>query len=532
MEKGYREMWRCKFIVLLLMPMPIFSLAPEPGLQKKSGKGNHFIVNTVLLSEETTIEQKQDFIDMNAWNAKGTVHENGVVQLDYGSGVSSWSCAGPDAKTKLSQAGASRTRFKTTEEINGVSITHIQTRQFFPMIARFLRKFRIKKYVMTHPLLRTGVCDLDNAIINEILLGGEKRINRLMKDYKYKVFSNGGSIYLLLDDVIGNEISVLRFDGVIESTERHQRGPGRAVKMFTNGPSIFNVEQSKDGGWLDYGDAKREFEMSAIAGSDEPLALGRYSFGNRGFVVSGVKFDDLRFALSGHGLFYENRINGHSDKIDAKATLKEIGKLVRGFHTMGIIHGSLSISNVGLVDPEMDGSIIIRGWSKGFQLSIDASPQFRAGWAFVDLSYFLEAFSKLEQGGVDGAQFTSKLLEGYFNGYAPRHVIAECSSPMFATKMGWLNSGGLSIPDIFPMTYNYLLMTELNEWGLNLEETKDERSFTVDMQKADREKTNKDDDDDDMDIDGGSMPGDNTPSSLGRLIRRKFNFIKNLKKSS
>jgi hypothetical protein len=103
---------------------------------------------------------------------------------------------------------------------------------------------------------------------------------------------------------------------------------------------------------------------------------------------------------------------------------------------------------------------------------------------------------------------------------------------MFATKIGWLKSGGLSIPGLFPMTYDYLLMTELNEWGLQLEETKDDRSFTVDMQKADREKTNKDDDDDDMDIDGGSMSGYDTPSSLGRLIRRKFNFIQNLKKSS
>ncbi len=488
-----------------LVPVVLHALAPEPGLQKKSGKSNNFVVIASCLTIENGRKVDKDWFDKNIYNATGKVHENGVVELRYGGGLRSYSVAGGNAKIRLRQAGALFPKAKITEKVGDKEITHVQTAPLFARFINFINNYKRLPYVEIHPLNKSEFCKLDIEIIDDILTANRYLINKRIKDHRFKVFANGNTVYMLLENYMKGGYVCLRFEGVLSKQKRFSKTKQiPLIRMHEEGPFLSYVKTNDKKGALSIQELNNDFDFTGHIGKDKPLAVGRYKYTDKGFSVFAMKNDDIRLLIDGRLVIAENRINMKAEflGVNGKFLFNELGRYVRGMHSMGFIHGNLKVANIGIDESRIP---ILRGMTESFQLPVDTTIRERAGWAFVDLAGVIGDFSRMMAHGIETDNHTIKFLEGYFGIPIPNSVIAECVSYEFYRKSLLAQDNQISISEMFPNLYNLLLSIETKEWGLDIEETIDERAFTIDSNYSEHAEWEKNDDDlDDDDWSGGS----------------------------
>lgn len=495
--------------LFFLGPIALHALAPEPGLYKKSGKSNNFVVVASCLTLENGGKVDKDWFDKNIYNATGKVHKNGVVELRYGGGLRSYSVAGGNAKIRLRQAGALFPKAKITEKAGNKEITHVQTAPLFARFTNTIKNFKRLPYVAIHPLDKSEFCKLDIEILDDILTGDQYLINKRIKDHRFKVSRNGDTVYILLENNMKGGYVCLRIEGVFSRRKRFFKTERITkqipiIRMYEEGPFLSYVQSNDKKGSFSIEELKSDFEFTGHIGKDKPVAVGRYKYTNHGFAVFAMKDDDIRLIIDGRLVIAENRINRKTDflGINGKILFNELGRYVRGMHSMGLIHGNLNVHNVGI---DTSRTPILRGMTESFQLPVDTTIRERAGWAFVDLAGIIGDFSRMMAHGIQTDNHTIKFLEGYFGIPIPSSVINECVSYEFYRKLLLSQDNQTSIPEMFPNLFKLLLSIETKEWGLDFEETIDERAFSIDSSYSKHAEWEKNDDDfDDDDWSGGS----------------------------
>lgn len=491
------------------MPFALHALAPEPGLKKKGGKSNNFVIVASCLTLEKGGKVDKDWFDKNIYNAIGKIHKNGVVELRYGGGLRSYSVAGTNAKIRLRQAGALFPKAKITEKVGDKEITHVQTAPLFARFINSIKNYKRLPYVEIHPLDKSEFCKLDIEILDDVISGDQSLINKRIKDNRFKVFRNGDTVYILLENYMKGGYVCLRIEGACSQRNRffkRERMPKQIplIRMYEEGPFLSYIKTNDVKGSFSTEELKNDFEFTGHIGKDKPVSVGRYKHTDTGFAVFAMKDDDIRLIIDGRLIIAENRVNKKAEFLGAngKILFNELGRYLRGMHSMGFIHGNLRVHNVGT---DMSRVPILRGMTESFQLPVDTTVRERAGWAFVDIAGIIGDFSRMMAYGIKADNHTIKFLEGYAGIPIPGNVVNECVSYDFYRKLLISKDKEISIPEMFPNLYNFLLSIETKEWGLDFEETIDERAFSIDSRYSKHAEWEKNDDDfDDDDWSGGS----------------------------
>ena len=85
--------------VINAIPCVLYALSPPQMFDKKDGSTNHFAVTTVLLSlHEGERNEMSTWLDSVVSNGKSSISKGGVIKIEYGNGVRSYSSMGNNLK--------------------------------------------------------------------------------------------------------------------------------------------------------------------------------------------------------------------------------------------------------------------------------------------------------------------------------------------------------------------------------------------------------------------------------------------------
>ena len=193
-------------------------MSQRPLFSKKDGKTNNAVVDIVALSLDNGGHVEKKWLDPLLSNATSRIHDNGVVELRYASGLRSYSVAGKEPKTRFKQAGALFPKGWIKENVGGTEITHVQTRPILDRISKAYRKYLPLKYAFKFEMEMSLIEQLDQFLLEMILSGSPDDLAYMLKEYPHKVSVEsqvGRTVYLKLDNPITNGVSILRVKGVM-----------------------------------------------------------------------------------------------------------------------------------------------------------------------------------------------------------------------------------------------------------------------------------------------------------------------------
>lgn len=204
--------------LVAFIPWSLWALSQRPLFSKKDGKTNNAVVDMVALSLDNGGHVEKKWLDPLLSNATSRIHDNGVVELRYASGLRSYSVAGKEPKTRFKQAGALFPKGWIKENVGGTEITHVQTRPILDRISKAYRKYLPLKYAFKFEMEMSLIEQLDQFLLEMILSGSPDDLAYMLKEYPHKVSVEsqvGRTVYLKLDNPITNGVSILRVKGVM-----------------------------------------------------------------------------------------------------------------------------------------------------------------------------------------------------------------------------------------------------------------------------------------------------------------------------
>lgn len=471
--------WICSFIVAFI-PWTLWALSQQPLLSKKDGKTNNFAVNVTVMALDNGIPVEKRWLDNVLFNSVSHIHDNGVVELRYPSGLRSYSVAGKEPKTRFLQAGAIfPKRGWIKEEVNGTPIYHIQTAPILDRIKVKIHKLTPIDYELVEPISGyENLSQLDQYLLDLILSGDPDDREYLLKEYPHKFAiesATGRTAYLKLDNFLPGSITHLRIKGCMPQRGWFRRlkthlTSDRIIKMVGDIPTIVkSINTMTPLGTMTYASAKNEFIAAQHFGGDEPLALGKYRLRHRNqstsFVIYGMTEEDHRIKCEGRNNVWLNNITHEMEPMghEGPAFFRSVGQHLRGSHAMGLIHRAFHLGNIGYTMSGQTKIPVFKDLEDAFRLDIKTSIYERAGWMFNDVAWPIHQWAMAMEPGIESEDYARQFLEGYFDGYVSKDVVNECISPLFARKMDAMAEGPLDIPDQFPHLYRAILSKEVME---------------------------------------------------------------------
>ena len=475
--------WICSVIVAFI-PWTLWALSQQPLLSKKDGKTNNFAVNVTVMALDNGIPVEKRWLDNVLFNSVSRIHDNGVVELRYPSGLRSYSVAGKEPKTRFKQAGAIfPKRGWIKEEVNGTPIYHIQTAPILDRIKVKIHKLTPIDYELVEPISGyENLSQLDQYLLDLILSGDPDDREYLFKEYPHKFAiesPTGRTAYLKLDNFLPGGITHLRIKGCMPQRGWFRRlkthlTSDRIIKMVGDIPTIVKtINTNVPSGTMLMTSAKNEFTAGLHFGGDEPMALGRYKIRHRnkqtGFVIYGMTEEDNRIKCEGRNNVWLNNITHEMEPMghEGPAFFRSVGQHLRGSHAMGLIHRAFHLGNIGHTMSGPTKVPVFKDLEDAFRLDIKTSIYERAGWMFNDVAWPIHQWSMAMEPGIESEDYARQFLEGYFDGYVSKDVVNECISPLFARKMDAMAEGPLDIPAQFPHLYRAILTKELMETGIH-----------------------------------------------------------------
>lgn len=462
--------------LIVTPPRPAAPLVNEPMLSKKSAKGNVAVVSAVAIALERGDQVDTTAMNQLIYNGVGTIHKNGVVELRFpASGLRSYSAAGKNARIRIKQVGALFPFMSDpfVDTVTGVQITHVQS---FPMADRVRSRIRRatakspgKKWVVELPK-SVVMSPIDNHLMTVITSGAGYALDYVLETYPHKVTADrdSGTVYLDLDNPTAYGVSALRFRGVVPKRDWLFRkaktiAPRMAVRLVDGIHTVVKTIEEEPKGTLWADAALNEYVVGSNFYGDIPLAVGKtgaFTWGKpTGFVVYGMRDDDTRAGINGRRTILRNPVSNESDPIgtDGPAFFRFLGRFLSGAHEMNLIHGSLGLDLVGVVDWARMIPIL-KDFDHAVHLKVNVSPQEKALWMFLDVAGIVSEWSRAEGERFDSDNFTRDFLIGYFGHYVPTGVRQECLSPEFARRMDSVSVGQrLDVPAVFPHIYTALI---------------------------------------------------------------------------
>ena len=164
------------FILISYIPCVLYALAPPQMFDKKDGATNHFAVTTVLLSlHEGDRNEMSTWLDSVVSNGKSSISKGGVIKIEYGNGVRSYSAMGKNLKWRLFLAGAWFKKAQIVEVVDGHEITHVQT---YPIHARIRNWFDANiaaDYKLNSDVWLADLNDMDHRLARGIMSGDRRK---------------------------------------------------------------------------------------------------------------------------------------------------------------------------------------------------------------------------------------------------------------------------------------------------------------------------------------------------------------------
>lgn len=470
-------------LAAMLIPWNMWALSQRQLFARKDGKTNNIAVDVAILALEKGVKVEKGWLDPLLYNATSVIHANGVVELRYASGFNSYSVAGSKSHIKFKQAGALFPKGWFKEDIGGTTITHVQTSRFFDRFAAAIKKLFPLSYKWDTPVEYYELSQMDKFLLDMILSGNEDDREYMLKNYGHKVSipnPMGDTIYLTLDNPIKNNITILRCRGVMPRRKLFGRvmtsfSIRRNIEMLDGVPILeLDIDRNAPVGTFHLDLMKNECEASVHFGGDHAFNFGKYKMnfknGKAGFSVFGMEGDDIRLGISGKNTTMSNAISKDISLVDDSEHLLfyEMGKRLRGLHTVGIIHGNLNLESVGLRESYGRKLPIFRDLENAFRMTVDTEIYERSAWLFLDLVGPLSQWSRAMSPGVYVGKHAEEFLNGYFDGQVSKAVLWECVSSNFSKKYDAIADRNLKIQEEFPHLYNALLSLELSD-GLDYE---------------------------------------------------------------
>lgn len=464
-------------LVGLMLPICSWALSQEQMFNKKDGKTNNFAVNVAVLSIEEGHTVEKEWLDKQLYNSVSRIHENGVVELRFPSGLRSWSVAGKEPKTRFKQAGAIfPKRGWIKEDVNGTPIYHIQTAPILEKIRATFHKLRPVNYKYIERQVMGNISELDEFIIALVLSGDPKDREQLLKEYPHKVYiesPSGRTVYVRLDNPLRDGASILRCKGVMPKRNILGRlstyiTSDREIHMVGGVPTVrktLNINTPV--GTMPLESAKNEYAGSFHFGGDDALAIGSYNLRHRnkksGFVIYGMTGDDYRIMCAGRNNFWRNNITNEVDKLgsDGPQFFKSAGRMLREAHSMGLIHKGFHLGNIGFTMSGTQKIPVFKDLEDAFRLEIGGNAYERAGWMFLDVSWPLSQWARAMEPGIDSENYARQFLEGYLGGFVSKEIVYECITPLFARKLDQMEYHDVDIPEEFPHLFNAILSKEV-----------------------------------------------------------------------
>lgn len=461
-----------------MFPIESWALSQRPLFSKKDGKTNLFVVDVAAVCLEKGKPVEKSWVDRNLYNAVSTLHENGVVELRFPNGLRSWSVAGKEPKTRFKQAGAIfPKRGWIKEDVNGTPIYHIQTEPpILEKIKSKIHKLRPVNYDWIEQPDLGQLNQMDQFLLDMILSGDPKDLAYMLKEYPHKVTQEsprGRTIYLRLDNSIDGNITALRCKGVMPKRNILGRlstyiTSDREIKMVGGVPTIIKtLNLITPVGTMLLDAAKNEYAASLHFGGDDALGIGEYNIRHRnkksGFIIYGMTGDDYRIMCAGRKNFWRNNVTNEIMELGSEGPefYRSVGRMLRGAHSMGLIHRGFHLGNIGFTMSGPHKVPIFKDLEDSFRLELSASPYERAGWMFNDVAWPLSQWSRAMEPGIDVENYARQFLDGYLGGYVNKEIIEECITPLFARKMDQMQYHPIDIPEEFPHLYKAILSKEV-----------------------------------------------------------------------
>ena len=468
--------------LILLTAGHLNGLSQQPLFSKKDGKTNHFAVTVSAVSIERGGSVDEQWLNGRLFNSVCKVHQNGVIELKFPTGLRSFSVAGAAPRARIKQAGALFPRGWTTETIDGVDVTHVQARSVWSTFWYKARQWWPIEYDWEIPIEPFHLDQLDQYLLDVILSGEEKETLDLIKTYPHKInfeSPSGRTVYLRLDNPLSDGTTILRCKGVMPRRKWFGR--------LSTYPTMDRTIVMKDGvaamrrtknivtpaGTMALRSALNEFTAAHSFDGDFPMAVGKYRlFHNKdqaGFIIYGMKEDDTRILCVGRNNVWRNNQTNELTPVgpEGPAFFREVGKSLRDAHGVGIIHRAFHLGNIGYSQERNRKRPVFKDFEDTFRLPVDTNPHKRAGWMFVDLAWPIAQWSRSLAPGIDVEDYARQLLEGYFGGYVSKEVLRECLDPDFGVKLD--SMAGAVIPIqidlVFPHLYQALISVSLFEFN-------------------------------------------------------------------
>lgn len=464
-------------LIAMFIPWNIWALSQKQMFSKKDGKTNNFAVDVALLAMEKGEKVDKEWLDPLLFNATSVIHDNGVVELRYATGLNSYSVAGSQSRIKFKQAGALFPKGWIKEEIGGTEITHVQTVRFFDRLKTAIKKLLPISYKWDTPVEYFELSQMDKYLLDMILSGNEEDREYMLKNHGHKVSIDshmGDTVYLTLDNPIKENITILRCRGVMPKRQLFGKvvtsfSIRRIIEITDKGPVLkIDMDRNSPVGTFHLDLMKNDDAASIHFMGDDSFGHGKYNMnfknGKAGFVVFGMTGDDVRLAVSGRNTVTNNRAANDISPIDSPMLFYEMGKRLRELHSVGLIHGNLQLGSIGVRESYGRKLPVFRDLENAFRLTVDTEIHERAAWMFSDIAGPISEWSRMISPGIYTEKNAEQFLNGYFSGQASKAVLWECVSSDFFNKLRQVEHGDLLIQEVFPHLYEALLAREMADW--------------------------------------------------------------------